>query len=225
MRILYFDTETNGLPKDRNALTRDVEKWPRIIQIAWQLWEYSESGERKRISSESYIITPSHDTIWNAESEAIHKISRSRAEAEGVPQPSVLDVFKYVASMAHVLVAHNLAFDKSVLRAEYYRINSAEEFTWWPPAEYCSMEYTKMLCKLPTKYPKPHDPYKNPRLAELYKFLYDKEADVDFHNAAGDVECLVQAFHALVERRWVPIETWLRNFRVRPRAPVGAAKA
>jgi DNA polymerase III epsilon subunit-like protein len=225
MFILYFDTETNGLPTDRKALTRDVEKWPRVIQIAWQLWEYGESDERKCISSASYIITPSHDIVWNAESEAIHKISKARAMKEGVSQNHALEQFKYAASMAHVLVAHNLAFDKSVVRAEYYRMNTTEEFTWWPPAEYCTMEYTKMLCKLPSKYTKPHDPYKNPRLGELYSFLYGKVADVEFHNAAGDVECLVQAFHALVERRWVPIETWLRNFRVRPRLPVGAAKA
>lgn len=214
MRILYFDTETNGLPTERNALTRDVEKWPRVIQIAWQLWEYAESGERTQVASESYIITPSTDLVWNAESEAIHKISKEFATHNGVDHSFVLDAFQRVAEQAHILVAHNLAFDKPVLRAEYYRRDLSESFRWWPPAEYCSMENTKAILKLPSKYPKPHDPYKNPKLTELYTYLFGKTADVVFHSAAGDVECLVQAVHALLDRRLVPLDMWFRNFRV-----------
>lgn len=218
MRILFFDTETNGLPTDRYALTTDVEKWPRIIQIAWQLWEFdSAESSGTRLCAESHIIRPPEDLVWNTESEGIHKISKARALSDGVPGDRVLAAFRTAASQAHVLSAHNMAFDKPVLRATYYRADPAERFSWWPSVDYCSMENTKMMCKLPSKYAKPHDPYKNPRLAELYKHLYGSEANVEFHSAAGDVECLVLCFLELWRLRRVPVDVWLRNFRV-PRA-------
>lgn len=215
MRILFFDTETNGLPTERYALTSEVHKWPHVVQIAWQLWEYTgldDSG--KQLASESYILQPPGDLLWNEESAAIHKITKERALSEGLPGHVVLEKFKAIASQADVLSAHNLAFDKPVIRASFYRIDPAERFSWWPPAEYCSMENTKMMCKLPSKYAKPHDPYKNPRLSELYKHLYGTEANVEFHSAAGDVECLFLCFKELLRLRRVPMDMWLRNFRV-----------
>ena len=226
MNILFFDTETNGLPLRRNALTTDVENWPRIVQIAWQLWEVTPTDARQ-LGQASYIIRPEESLIWNNESAAIHKITKERALTEGVPGDAVLAQFRAVASNAKVLIAHNLAFDKPVLKAEFYRLNLNEQFLWWPPAEYCTMENTTALCKLPSKYARPHDPYKFPRLSELHTFLFGLvDGAFDFHNAAGDVECLVQCFNELLRRRLVPVAAqWFRNFRVADAAAVGNTAA
>jgi len=35
--FLIYDTETTGLPIRNNAPIEDLENWPRIVQIAWQL--------------------------------------------------------------------------------------------------------------------------------------------------------------------------------------------
>ena len=35
--FLIFDTETTGLPRDYNAALTDLDNWPRMVQIAWQL--------------------------------------------------------------------------------------------------------------------------------------------------------------------------------------------
>jgi DNA polymerase-3 subunit epsilon len=218
MKILFFDTETNGLPLSRNALTRDVNNWPRIVQIAWELWEISNDGHH-RILQDSYIIRPDESLPWNNESAAIHGITKERALAEGTPHSQVLAAFAAAASQARVLCAHNLAFDKPVLRAEYYRQSPNESFKWWPPMEYCTMQNSIHLCKLPSKYPKPNDPYKYPRLSELYKYLFGTEADFAWHSAAGDVQCLTVCFQELVRRRLVtPLERLLA-LRVTSRSP------
>jgi len=218
MRILYFDTETNGLPKDRKALTRDTHAWPHVVQIAWQVYEYTEStSDPVLISRVDYILQPDTSlTEWNAESAAIHGISRAMAEERGRPGVSVLAEFMGAAKDAHVLVAHNMAFDKPVLRAAYYRINPDEKFLWWPALEYCTMENTKSICKLPSKYSKPHDPYKYPRLSELHTHLFGDDGTVfAYHNASADVDCLVKCTHELIRRRLVPFDVWERAFRVR----------
>ncbi len=40
--FLVFDTETTGLPRDWNAPKSDFSNWPRVVQLAWQL--YDEQG-------------------------------------------------------------------------------------------------------------------------------------------------------------------------------------
>lgn len=39
---LFFDTETTGLPKEYRARTEDVDNWPRVVQLAWALYDERE---------------------------------------------------------------------------------------------------------------------------------------------------------------------------------------
>ena len=34
-KYLFFDTETNGLPKDPRASFKIPDAWPRLVSIAW----------------------------------------------------------------------------------------------------------------------------------------------------------------------------------------------
>lgn len=56
---LFFDTETNGLPKDWNGLIEDVDNWPRMIQLAWQ--HYDQFGNK--LAEHSYIIKPDNWSV------------------------------------------------------------------------------------------------------------------------------------------------------------------
>jgi len=38
MKILFFDTETTGLPKNWKAPVEQLDNWPRLVQIAWQVY-------------------------------------------------------------------------------------------------------------------------------------------------------------------------------------------
>jgi len=33
--MLFFDTETTGLPRDWNAPITQTNNWPRMVQLAW----------------------------------------------------------------------------------------------------------------------------------------------------------------------------------------------
>lgn len=226
MKILFFDTETNGLPKDRRALPRQTESWPRVVQLAWTLLEIQDDGSGSEIcDARSAIINPG-DISWDMKSSEIHGISQERAQSEGISAAQIFSQFQTIIRQAHIIVAHNLAFDKSVLYAEYYRLNPSETFDWWPPYEYCTMESTKHLCKLPFangRPGRPNDPYKLPKLSELHTYLFGSVGDYAFHDALNDVQCTIACFQELLRRRLVaPFDQWVRAFRRVPAAVGGA---
>ncbi len=37
--FLIFDTETHGLPKDYKASPELSDNWPRVLQIAWEVYD------------------------------------------------------------------------------------------------------------------------------------------------------------------------------------------
>ena len=39
---LIFDTETTGLPRDYSAPITQLDNWPRLVQLAWQLHDHTE---------------------------------------------------------------------------------------------------------------------------------------------------------------------------------------
>jgi DNA polymerase-3 subunit alpha len=103
---LVFDTETTGLPRDYNAPMSDVDNWPRLVQLAWQL--HDERG--KLLSQHNYIIRPEGFTIpYNAEK--VHGISTKRALEEGHELKSILGIFEGDVIKAKYLVAGLMAIE------------------------------------------------------------------------------------------------------------------
>ena len=42
MKVLVFDTETTGLPTERNASITNMEAWPHIVQLSYILYDVDE---------------------------------------------------------------------------------------------------------------------------------------------------------------------------------------
>ncbi len=109
---LFFDTETNGLPRNWKAPITDLANWPRLVQIAWIL--YDNSGNE--IERNYHIIKPNGFTIpYKASS--IHGISTKRALSEGVDLIDVLEEFDRQIAKPSILVAHNMSFDEKIVGA------------------------------------------------------------------------------------------------------------
>jgi len=75
---LFFDTETTGLPRNWKAPVTDLNNWPRLVQLAYLL--YDENGNK--ITGGDYIIKPEGFTI-PINASRIHGISTERAIREG----------------------------------------------------------------------------------------------------------------------------------------------
>ena len=192
--FLIFDTETTGLPLRDNAPIEELENWPRIVQIAWQL--HDRKGELTEV--ENLIIRPDGFNIPYA-AEKVHGISMAMAEEKGIPVSEALEKFATALASSSYIIGHNVKFDLNITAAEFLRAGIHSRITELPSV--CTMELTREFCKIPGRGNK----YKSPRLDELYRILFE-ESFSEAHNASADVNATARAFFELYRRRIISPE-------------------
>jgi len=184
---LFFDTETTGLPRNYNAPVSDSANWPRMVQIAWQVYD----NDGNHIESHDFIIRPEGYKIPD-DAARIHGISTERAIAEGYDLTEILDKFNNQLEKASVLVAHNISFDEKIVGAEFHRKAVQNQIN--KKQKICTMKSTADFCKIPGNYG-----YKWPKLSELHKTLFGSHFQ-EAHNAAADIQATVKCFWKLREK-------------------------
>lgn len=200
--ILFFDTETTGLPRNWNASTSDTNNWPRMVQLAYLLYSF----EGDLIESKNFIVKPNGYSIPPDVSQ-VHGITTERALREGVDLNNILEIFQIATSKATILVAHNMQFDENIVGCEYYRTIGSNPLS--DRLKFCTMKSAKIIdfCAIP---PLRNGNYKWPNLSELhYKLFY-----CDFekaHNASIDVAMTAKCFWELKNRGIIEL-----NFRKNP---------
>lgn len=183
---LFFDTETTGVPKDWNAPTHEFEKWPRLVQLAWLLFD----AEGELISNGECIIKPEGYTI-PIEASNVHGITTEQAILNGIAITDALAEFREQCLKSKFVVGHNVSFDARVMEAEYIRNSVLNPF---PDVEQiCTMTSTTDFCKINGPYG-----YKWPRLSELHVKLFESDFS-GAHNALADVEATARCFWKLRE--------------------------
>jgi DNA polymerase III epsilon subunit-like protein len=188
--FLFLDTETTVLPK-YSATNDPIEKWPRVVQLAWSL--YSSDGTRE--SRNSFIIYPTDFSI-PADSARIHGITTERAKAEGVSLFKVLPQFNADVEKAETVVAHNLDFDLPIVTTEFLRCSL--ETGLLEKQKFCTMKTPQVVswCKIPKA---SGYGYKWPTLNELHLQLFQEEF-TGSHNAGADVEACARCYFELRKR-------------------------
>jgi len=185
---LFFDTETTGLPKNYQAPLDDFLNWPRIVQIAWALFD----DEGNSWGSHCYIIKPDGFIIPD-EAARIHRVTQERAMAEGISLEEALTKFTEDVRSASLLVAHNIDFDEKIVGSELLRAKMANHL---PEAnKLCTMKTSVNFCRIPS----PRGGYKWPNLTELYGRLFDSSFP-EAHDALVDVQACAKCFFELKRR-------------------------
>ncbi|MCS5490477.1 DNA polymerase III subunit alpha [Algoriphagus limi] len=191
---IIFDTETTGLPRDYNAPMSDLDNWPRLVQLAWQLHD----ATGKLLSNHNYIIKPEGFTIpYNAEK--VHGISTKRALAEGHVLQEVLEIFEKDVKEAKYLVGHNIEFDINVVGSEFLRSELGMPLAANPLD---TKDISTDFCAIPGG---KGGKYKWPTLTELHQKLFGKGFG-DAHDAAYDVDATARCFFGLITHRVHPPE-------------------
>ena len=184
---LFIDTETTGLPRNWHAPVDDTDNWPRLVQIAWAL--YDAAG--RHMATTSFIVRPEGFDI-PGDAQRIHGISTAKAMAEGTPITTVVRALANAARNADILLAHNLQFDEKVVAAEFLRQGLAVPFAGMQRR--CTMVEGTDFCRLPG----PRG-FKWPSLAELHTALFGKGFP-DRHDATADVLACAKCFFELQRR-------------------------
>lgn len=189
MNIIFLDTETNGKPKNYRAHPSDIDNWPRITQIAYQIC--NEQGDLL-LKFES-IVKPDGWTVPKEQFFIENNMSTLRCELEGVPMPALLDAL--ISNLHHfeveLMVCHNLGFDGPVLAAEITRYQKVVDRKM---SKLCTMKESTEICKLPGQYG-----HKWPKLAELHQYLFECDFE-GAHDASDDVTATRKCFFEMLSR-------------------------
>lgn len=173
-KIIVLDTETTGYAGSR------------MTQLCYLVY-----NDNKLVSTNNFIIKPNGFTKMSP----ISKFSYEYAMEYGNNINDVLDNFYVELITAKKLVIHNSKFDIGILIGEFQRVGNNNAVSLLNNCEcYCTMNKSKKLLGLMDK----RNRIKNPRLEELYVFLFGEKPDESkLHDALYDTECLAKCFFLL----------------------------
>ena len=184
MKILFFDTETTGLPNMRLD-PRDVGQ-PMIVQLAAILAD----EQLVEIASVAALARPEG---WKIPEEAasVHGITTEKATELGLPWGLVVEAFCSMALMADVFVGHNVDFDVFLMTTAASKlgdVHAVEKIAVTP--RICTMKRLTDVCKIPH----PSRPgFKWPKLAEAYSEIFKRPLE-GAHDALADIRATMHLF-------------------------------
>lgn len=195
--ILAFDTETTGLPDFRSQ--SDAPGQPHLVQLAMVAMDDC----MNECASVSLIIKPDGWTIPDDVAK-IHGITTEIAHKTGIPEKMAVDLYvELLQQFGDVQVAHNISFDRRIMRIAMLRYGRTREDVeaLEQQTAYCTMTTASPIVNLPPTakmvaagFTKP----KPPRLSECIKFFFDEEL-TGAHDALVDVRACVRVYRHLKE--------------------------
>lgn len=194
--FLIFDTETTGLPKKWGRPMEDVDNFPRITQIGFivvNLDGFIIDEFQSLIKPDGWVVPKEKFFIEN-------NMSTERCEKEGFPIDMVLRRFQDALKGVDYKVAHNMAFDKSIVGAEMIRLGMTHELFKYKP-EICTMKSTTKHVAI-----KSHaGGNKWPKLMELHQALFGEEFD-GAHDAMSDVKACGKCLLEAIGKGWIKLK-------------------
>jgi DNA polymerase III epsilon subunit-like protein len=181
---LFFDTETTGKALNFNAPATDLNNWPRVTQLGWQLYDKDEN----LISEKSLLVKPDGWVVPKEKFFIDNNMSTERCEEFGIPLAEAVADFMKDMENSQYLIAHNMSFDINVLEAELIRLNTKPAND---PRKICTMKESTNYCKIPS-----FRGYKWPTLTELHTKLFG-EGFEGAHDALDDVKACAKSFFEL----------------------------
>jgi DNA polymerase-3 subunit epsilon len=195
VKALIFDTETTGMVL-RESSPEDPRQ-PDLVQLGMLLVETEDWTPRARHSM--LVKLPEGASIEEGERKA-HGISEEDCRRYGVPLMVAGSLFNQLCMQADLIVAHNMAFDRSIMQTALHRLGGKPD-RMAGVRLLCTMEESTEILKLPGRF----DSYKWPSLAEAYRHFAQRELE-GAHDALVDSEACLTVFRGLVDRGAVLLE-------------------
>ncbi|AJG19025.1 3'-5' exonuclease [Cupriavidus basilensis] len=194
--ILFYDTETSGLPQW--SLPSEDPSQPHITQIAAELHD-EDTGTT--LAFMDLLIKPDGWTIPE-ELEALTGITNEKAVQFGVPIEKALALFLGLWRKADLRVAHNESFDMRMVRIEMMRQldhDAPIHEDWKTAPAFCTQSKSTKIINLP-----PTEKMlaagrrtpKSPNLGEAFRHFTGTEL-VGAHNAAVDLAACRTVYYGI----------------------------
>ena len=190
-KLIFFDTETTGIPRLYNAPITDSSNWPRLVQLAW----LTADANGNILKRKSVIIRPEGFTI-SYDAASVHGITTERALRAGKTLKEVLQEFTADMEYAERIIGHNIDFDIHIVGAELYRMGMPYNHLLSIPTT-CTMKSSTDFCAIPSN--SRCSRYKWPKLQELYYKLFGTNFS-DAHDALADITATKDCYFELINR-------------------------
>tara|TARA_Y100000816_G_C26026598_1_gene537238 strand:- start:243 stop:902 length:660 start_codon:yes stop_codon:yes gene_type:complete len=196
MKILVFDTETTGLP-EKDASIYNFNQWPYIVQLSYIMYDISDND----IITRDYYIKLNSNIEITKESQEKHNLTHEFLQNKGHNIIPVMREFNQALKICHIVIGHNISFDKRMVFVECLRNKIDQNFTKFShngkitKPEYCTMKNTKDFCNI-IRLTKTNKTFiKQPTLLELYNKLFPDSPDPNnLHNSMVDVLCTMRCY-------------------------------
>jgi len=197
-QYLILDTETTGYLSKEEMQVTDPGMLPRIIQVAWLLFD--EDG--KLIRSQNRFI--SQEQPIPASSVRIHGLDDTLIQKKGEPPSAVWNDFLKDLNACSFVIAHHIDFDIPLIENELKLIGIQNPFAG--KRTICTMKQGKDLCKLPAEN---SNDFRYPTLEELYKILFTgrltHEPLSGLHNAMTDASIAAKVFFHMLKMQHIQL--------------------
>jgi DNA polymerase-3 subunit epsilon len=190
---MIFDLETNGLPNTLDFQFLDYKlsdnyKNSKIVQLSYGIYD----DNAQSILEYDTLRNPKEE--FEIKNSDIHGVTFERACKDGIDFRLIAEKFYYDLKKVQYLVVHNANFDINIMKSELFLINRQDVIEEIEKKKIvCTMRALTDFCKLPSKF---HVENKWPRLSELYKFIFKKDAE-NLHNSLHDVRNTAACFFVL----------------------------
>lgn len=198
--ILFFDTETNGLPLWREPSNHPGQ--PHITQLAAELFD-ADSG--RTLAFMDVLIHPDEWTIPE-DLQKLTGITNELVSRFGHPLKDALSMFMQMWCESDLRVAHNESFDQRMIRIEAARVLSEHHGfheDWKRGPVFCTQSNSVAILNLPPTpkmlaagFNKP----KSPNLGEAYEYFTGKKLE-GAHNAAVDLAACKAVYFGILDHQ------------------------
>lgn len=187
--ILFFDTETSGLPVWHEPSGGDNQ--PHLVQLAAR---FVDADTRKVLQTLDVCIAPDG---WDVPQEVvdIHGLDAEHLGAIGVPEGEALSAFMHLWAKADVRVGHSERFDARIIRIALKRYVSDWAADEWKAG---AAECTGLLAR-------PAFGLKGcriPKLTDTYEHFVGEPLE-DAHSALADTDACLAIYFAMQDEEEV----------------------
>jgi DNA polymerase III epsilon subunit-like protein len=182
MKSLIFDTETTGFPlfKERSADPRQ----PGLLELAWILYDHELQESIDEFDSLVVCEKPIEPSAF-----AVHGLTTEMC-ADGAPLDFTCEQFMRAVREADRIVAHNLSFDKRIMRIQFASCEIDPKL-FMDRQSFCTMLTATPIMKLKSEWG-----YKWPTLQEAYRHFIDRSG-FEAHRAMADARACLEIMKKL----------------------------
>ena len=197
---MIFDVETTGLlPRDRTGIP--LTELPHILQISFVIFDTQYWRVVKSV--DFHINVPSTVEISPLVTE-LTGITREKCDS-GTTILNALLEFQKEYMLCNMIVAHNIQFDREMIRVEMERnreqiltfdtnmVFNAEYEKSVNKEIYCTMQMGRNVCKIERVSKLGKTYFKSPKLIELYEHLFGMSPQ-NLHNSLVDTYVCLRCF-------------------------------